>query len=297
MTHSTIYSQYARRVLRQAHEFALTYHHEMIDTGHLLVGILREPASLGAQMLQQAAIDRRRAELELRLLHDVIDPLQPAPDWTAALRQVIGRARWEADRRQHEAVGTEHLVLALVSLEQGSMVALCEAQGVRLRPLRQHMIQFVDACTPEVVLEKTRRAASLSEMSRRVLHAAGQLAAARGVPTPAPEHLLAAIVREQRSPMSDILRQQHLDVLGLAEMLKQESGEQADMRSEFLEDIIDQAVDHALRQGAHYTGTDHLLLALTYHRYGVGLLRRFGVDPAALSAAIHQSFALRGIGE
>ena len=69
------YSQHARRVLNQARYLAQNYQHDAVDTDHLLVGTLREKGSLGSQVLRDLEIDLRRAELEVRVLHTVTDPL------------------------------------------------------------------------------------------------------------------------------------------------------------------------------------------------------------------------------
>jgi hypothetical protein len=52
--------------------------------------------------------------------------------------------------------------------------------------------------------------------------------------------------------------------------------------------VIDHAVDRADQLGMHYTGTDHILLALAENPHGIGLLKMYKVDTQQVIAAIYR---------
>ncbi len=116
------YSQHARRALSQARMLAQDYQHGAVDTDHLLVGILREKGSLGYQVLAELDADARRAELEVRVLHMVVDPLVTPLDVTEALRHTLTLSVDESFWFGHHYIGTEHLLLALARSHEGGAI-------------------------------------------------------------------------------------------------------------------------------------------------------------------------------
>src|SRR3974390_1814040 len=57
-------------------------------------------------------------------------------NFTPRAQQVLALARREADRFNHSFVGTEHLLLGLISLGQGTAVNVLHRLGVNLETLR-----------------------------------------------------------------------------------------------------------------------------------------------------------------
>lgn len=276
------YSQHARRSLAQARLLAQDYQHEAIDTDHLLVGILHEKGSLGYQVLADLNVDMQRAQLEVRVLHAVTDLLSRPLNLTGALRRVLSLSAEESHWFGHHYIGTEHLLLALARSHDGSALSLLRILGITPDQIRRRVRLLLNEGVTEISIEDAKRTARLSELSRRVLNAAWQLAGAEAVA--GLEHLLLVLVRERRSPASQLLREHGLDPAVLEAALARRSNflEQEDS----LEDVIDQAVNRADQLGTHYTGTDHILLALAQHRHGARLLRQYGVQPDALIEAV-----------
>jgi ATP-dependent Clp protease ATP-binding subunit ClpA len=285
------YSQHARRALNQARLLAQDYQHEVVDTDHLLVGILREHSSLGSRVLRELDIDARRAELEVRVLHAVADLLVTPLNLTAELRQVLTLSVNEAHWFGHHYIGTEHLLLALARSRAGGALALMHTLAISSDQIRRRVRLLLSEGVTELSIEGAKRSAHLSELSRRALNAAAQLATQCGDDSPGLEHLMLVLARERRSPASRILHQYGLDQAALEAEIKQVGAETERNAEGLLEDVIDHAVDRADQLGMHYTGTDHILLALAENPHGATLLQKYDIEAQHIIAAIYHDLA------
>jgi ATP-dependent Clp protease ATP-binding subunit ClpA len=281
------FSQHARRALNQARLLAQACRHEAVDTDHLLAGILREKGSLGSRVLVDLNADPCRTEAEVRVLHPVVDLPAPTLDLTDAARRVLLIAAEVSHWFGHHYIGTEHLLLALVRSREGGVQGLLRALALSPDEIRRRVRRLLRGGVTDLSLEAAKRTARLSELSRRVLNAAEQLASQGGGQPIAPDHLLLVLARERRSAASRMLRDCGLNPATLEAVLNRHvSGDLASLEA-LVEEVIDHAVDRANRLGTHYTGTDHLLLALAENPYGAGLLRQCGVDVERLVAAVY----------
>lgn len=288
MTLNNRYSQHARRSLNQARLLAQDYQHESVDTDHLLVGILRETGSLGSQVLTDLDIDARRAELEVRVLHAVGDPLVTTLELTLALRRVMALSAEEAHWFGHHYIGTEHLLLALARSRAGGVADLLRTLAISPDQIRRRVRLLLSDGVTELSIEAAKRVARLSELSRRVLNAASQLADQEKDQPAGVDHLLLVLAREKRSMVSRILHDCGLDE-GMLEAALGQLAPENDLTSEaLLEDVIDHAVDRADQLGTHYTGTDHILLVLAQNPHGAKLLQQYGVNLQQLLVAIYR---------
>src|SRR5689334_13048533 len=64
-------------------------------------------------------------------------------NFTPRAQQVLSLARKEADRFHHNFVGTEHLLLGLVALGQGTAVAVLRRMAIDLETLRAEVTKQV----------------------------------------------------------------------------------------------------------------------------------------------------------
>ena len=60
-------------------------------------------------------------------------------NFTPRAQQVLALARKEADRFNHNYVGTEHLLLGLIKLGQGVAVSVLERMGLDLESVRMEV--------------------------------------------------------------------------------------------------------------------------------------------------------------
>ena len=68
-----------------------------------------------------------------------LSSLEPTSNFTPRAQQVLALARKEADRFHHNFVGTEHLLLGLIRLGQGTAVTVLGKMGINLETARMEV--------------------------------------------------------------------------------------------------------------------------------------------------------------
>lgn len=276
------YSHHARRALTHASLLVQRHHHPRVDTGHLLVGVLLTKGSIGYTILTELNLDAANAEPKLADLTLPVDEAPEVPANDAALDIALELAADESNWLGHHYIGTEHLLLGITRTNLGNAADLLRIMEVQPDQVRRRVRAALSDGLQEFSLDVLRRNANLSELSRRVLNAAEQLAVAQDHHMIGLGHLILVMSRERRSTMSSLLTQVGLDDKAVVQGL--------DARDEALlttiEQVITPAVELSRSLGSHYTGTEHLLLALTEDETGAEILRRLGVDLGQLHERI-----------
>ena len=140
------FSGRARKVMELANKEALRFGHDSIDTEHVLLGLLEEGSGVGANVLNQMAVDLRKVRLEAQRR------MKSNPDlvvvgklpMTSAVRRVVENAVREARELQHSYVGTEHLLLGLLSVPDCVAAQVLGALGLTLTKVRQETLHLLE---------------------------------------------------------------------------------------------------------------------------------------------------------
>jgi ATP-dependent Clp protease ATP-binding subunit ClpA len=268
------YSHHARRALSQAVALVREFHHPRVDTGHLLVGVLLTHGSIGHTVLTEINLsaDDARPHLQSLILPLPTAPEDPPND--AALDAALALAADESSWLGHHYIGTEHLLLGITRTNVGNASDLMHLLGVAPDQVRHHVRIALDDGMTEYTLQLVRRSARLSELSRRVITAAEQEALARDDPTIGISHLLLVLIRERRSSIPSVLEKVALQAQRIDALLR--DGDPDALHP--IDTVMLKASDQARALGSHFTGTEHLLLALTTEPTGIRLLSKLGVS-------------------
>jgi hypothetical protein len=115
------YTPRARNVVIAAQNEARAASNAEITTGHLVLGLLTEPEAIAARVLVGAGVplDRVR-ETVLAALPPAAAEMPALVPFDAAARKALELTFREALRLGHNYIGTEHILLALLDLEDGS---------------------------------------------------------------------------------------------------------------------------------------------------------------------------------
>jgi hypothetical protein len=143
------FTERAKKVLTLAQEEAQRFNHNYIGTEHLLLGLVREGAGIGAKSLTGLGVelDQVRAAVEYvigRGDKTVTGPISLTP----RAKKVIELAIEEARSLNHSYVGTEHLLLGMIREGEGIAAGVLESLGVTLADVPARVLQVLATHTP-----------------------------------------------------------------------------------------------------------------------------------------------------
>ena len=115
------FTEHARQVMAFENQAAQSFHHEYLGTEHLLLGLTRQKDCVGMRAVADMGIDPRDIRKEIMVL------IEAGPEYattehfhqTKKAKEVIDLSIKEARNLKHDYVGTEHLLLAVLSEQCG----------------------------------------------------------------------------------------------------------------------------------------------------------------------------------
>src|SRR5258707_6889140 len=124
------FSVRARRVMESAQQEAEHFHHPYIGTEHVLLGLVRENKGIAAQVLLNLGVeaDNVRSAVE-SIIGGGSSIVLGVVGLTPRAKKVIELSVDEARRLNHHYIGTEHLLLGLVSEGGGIAPGGLRSQG------------------------------------------------------------------------------------------------------------------------------------------------------------------------
>ena len=139
------FTERARKVMSFARREAQRFHHEYIGTEHILLGLVQEGQGVAANVLKSMNADLERIRREVEKI------VKPGPavessvqiPFTPKAKKVVELALEEASNLNHNYIGTEHLLLALLREKEGIAAHVLRSLGVRLEDAREEVIEFL----------------------------------------------------------------------------------------------------------------------------------------------------------
>ena len=158
-------------------------------------------------------------------------------NFTPRAQQVLALARKEADRFNHNYVGTEHLLLGLIKLGQGVAVSVLERMGLDLESVRMEVEKQVGT-GPD---QKVSGNIPYTPRVKKVLALANKEAKALNHSYVGTEHILLGLLREGEGVAARVLQTLDVDIQRtrheiLAEIDPNFSPEESDDEFEGFED-------------------------------------------------------------
>src|SRR5260370_5874485 len=133
---------------------------------------------------------------------------QTMNNFTPRAQQVLALARKEADRFNHNYVGTEHLLLGLIKLGQGVAVNVLQKMGLDLETVRIEVEKQVGS-GPETKMVGN---VPYTPRVKKVLALAGKEAKALNHSYVGTEHILLGLLREGEGVAARVLKSLEVDI-------------------------------------------------------------------------------------
>lgn len=139
------YTDKARRAVFFARYEAGEFGSPEIETGHLLLGLLREDKPLVNRFLSsRAEIESIRADIEQQTSRGEKAPAEADLPLSPECLRALVHAAEEADRLGRRQIGTEHLLLALLHEDTGFAALLLRERGLELNRVRDQIAWGLD---------------------------------------------------------------------------------------------------------------------------------------------------------
>ncbi len=305
------FTKRARKVLHQAQEESRRMLKQYIGSEHLLLGLLREGEGVGAHVLLSLGVELERArEVVERLTEQSEQEKVGEIGLTSDGKQVIERAVEEARRLNHQYVGTEHLLLALVHVQESMAARALQEMGLdeeQIRTQTMRMLSRSSEARSSASVQSAERSPiqmwlwrkkdrferedrdrfdRFNEHARRVLSLAQEEAQRFQHNYIGTEHLLLALVRLKESTAGQIFSEMGIELERVRSAVEFIIGRGDRIvlgeigLTPRAKKVIELAIDEARRLEHHYIGTEHLLLGLVREGEGIaaGVLESMGLD-------------------
>ena len=129
-------------------------------------------------------------------------------NFTPRAQQVLALARKEADRFNHNFVGTEHLLLGLIKLGQGVAVNVLQKIGLDLETVRMEVEKLVGTGPDQKMIGNI----PYTPRVKKVLSLAAKEAKALNHTYVGTEHILLGLLREGDGVAARVLKNMDVDI-------------------------------------------------------------------------------------
>ena len=157
----------AENALSEAVKLAKKMGHTYVGTEHLLLGLLSEKGCIASKILVSRGI-------EIDTVSDMIEEAMgfgevsdvSSKDMSARAKAVISNASVEAMKYSSPCVGTEHILLSLMTESDSTAYRIISAHGAKLSELYTDIMAFIDngGCEKNVFSKEKKTKAYLKDM-------------------------------------------------------------------------------------------------------------------------------------
>lgn len=142
----------AKQVIKLAKREAQKLNHNYLGTEHVLLGLMKLGQGIAVNVLKNLNIeyDTLLAEIELIVGYGPEIQVYGDPALTLKVKKVFEYANEEALALNHNYVGTEHLLLALIRLQDGVAAQILENLNVNLKEVRKEVLKELETFNLQV---------------------------------------------------------------------------------------------------------------------------------------------------
>lgn len=149
------FTEKATKAIMLAQEEARRLGHDSLGTDNILLGLIAEGTGVAAKVLKVMGVNLKTARIEVKKITgqksgSVIEEFA----FTPRSKQVLELSLAEAEQLGHNYIGTEHLLLGLIRVDEGVAATVLQNLGLDLSQVRVQVIGMVDQMVAEVAEEK-----------------------------------------------------------------------------------------------------------------------------------------------
>lgn len=151
------FTTHLKEALQKALAFAVQSGRELVTPGDLIVGLLQEKGSIGAELLTKAGLTPAQAEQAFKGLPDDIEKGGTlTPDLSHPVKRILERCVLMAHIHEHKYVGTEHLVGAILAIDPAEIRSLLESAKITVDQLKEKVATILSSTSkfPDIALSQ-----------------------------------------------------------------------------------------------------------------------------------------------
>jgi ATP-dependent Clp protease ATP-binding subunit ClpA len=143
------FTERARQVVVLAQDEARGLRHNYIGTEHILLGLLREEEGLASRVLESldVTLEEARAQVQ-RIVGQGDEAAFGQVPFTPRAKKVLELSLREAQRLQHNYIGTEHILLGVVRENEGVAARILLDLGIDAEDIRIAVTRMLGGPSP-----------------------------------------------------------------------------------------------------------------------------------------------------
>lgn len=142
------FTTHLKEALQKALAFSVHAGREVMQPGDLIIGLLQEKGSIGAELLTKNGVTIELAEAAFRGTPDAAPKGETiTPDLSGPVKQILERCILLAHIHDHKYVGTEHLIAALLAIDPPDIHRFFEEQSINPVQLKERVNAVLTSTT------------------------------------------------------------------------------------------------------------------------------------------------------
>ncbi len=138
------FTTHLKEALQKALSFAVLNGRDRVDPGDLVVGLLQEKGSIGAEILSKAHVTFEKAENTFRGSPKPHEPGSPiTPDLSPAVKRLLEKCVLTAHLFEHKYVGTEHLLSAMLETPLPDVHDFLKEEGMNIDLAKEQLANIL----------------------------------------------------------------------------------------------------------------------------------------------------------
>lgn len=134
------FTRHFKKILITAQELAISLHNNSVEPLHLLYSLTITKGCLGADILAKNKFTIEEAKSLLTILNNENGPVNNGlPTMSDTTQKIIEKAVATAYQYKHRYIGTEHLLISLMSCQDGNLLKFLNSKNIDPEIVRQNL--------------------------------------------------------------------------------------------------------------------------------------------------------------